>query len=116
MPETIDFHKGRWGVRGDLLVAAAATTNGVWRLVEGQYPLIVTCSGTLPAGTSAVDLHATNQAARPSDDDNTHPVMKIFTGVDYFVLNGPLWWIKMRVRTLPSGIVSAAYAAFGAPQ
>lgn len=107
----IEWVRNRWRAQGQLLTSQATTTSGLWLPVEGLWPLFITVNGNA-TGLTAL-LYVTNELVKPADSDNNYAAIKTFNGVDYFQLDAPVQWIKLRVSAIGGGSVTAAFQAAG---
>lgn len=100
--------RARWVLRGTLLEAATATTDGTWCDTHGVWPMVVTLEGSW---TGTCDVYVSNAIGKPADSDNDKPAFASKTSNDLVSIDAHCRWVKVKF-TRSTGTVSA-YVAGG---
>lgn len=99
--------RGKFVLRGTLLDAQAATTDGTWCDTHGVWPLVVTLEGSW---TGTCEIFVSNATSKPSDSDNDKPQFgSDLTSNDAVTIDAHFRWVKVKF-TRSTGTVTANVA------
>lgn len=98
-----------WAIRGQVLDATSAPSDGTWHDLEGFFPFTVTLEGTY---TGTCQVCVSNYPVRPPDSWHGSPFGSLVgDNGGNRLIDGPYRWVKVRVLVLTAGQVEGY--AFG---
>lgn len=106
----VDFYSvGKRQVRGKLLEAQAATTNGTWYPLNGVHPVSFAVNGAGAAFVGTVQLMFSNDQTKPPDSDNSQTqIGGNLTTPTSIEIDQPYQWVKARVSAYTSGNITVS--------